>query len=262
MFFSGFALNFLVLSLVDMRFCAGRGLKRQLAGSFTGAGIYSLFLLIPIPFIWLRIMLGSFASSVVMAGFLLDVITVKGVKRRIEELLAYSLLLGGVMFCINRFAPFLHGLIGMISLAVGSYELIRQVLSKWEAQKGVIAKAQLRDKENSIIVQTLFDTGNGLVEPISGKPACVIQAQAAGRLWQDMDDKGFRAIPYHSVGCNKGILKGYPVEQIAVEYEGKRILVSDVYLAVMEGMPAGSGEYEMIMNPKLLSQRQCVSNSR
>jgi hypothetical protein len=58
------------------------------------------------------------------------------------------------------------------------------------------------------------------------------------------------------VGCNKGILKGYPVEQIAVEYEGKRILVSDIYLAVMDGMPAGSGEYDMIMNPRLLSKRK------
>jgi hypothetical protein len=241
---------------MDMRFQVGKGLKRKVLGSFMGAGIYTLFLIFPIPLVWLRVLLGSFSSSVVMACFLLDVITAGGMKRRLEELLTYSLILGGVMFCINRFVPFINGFIGMLSLAIGSYELIRQVQSKWQTQNTVIAEAQVRDKENSIFVKTLFDTGNGLIEPISGKPACVIHNETAKRLWQDIDNKGFRAIPFHSVGCNKGILKGYPVEQIAVEYEGKRILVSDIYLAVMDGMPAGSGEYDMIMNPRLLSKRK------
>ena len=256
MFFSGFALDFLVLSLMDMRYQTGKGLKRRLLGSFIGAAIYSLFLIFPIPYVWLRVLLGSFASSVVMASFLLDVITAGGMKRRLEELLTYSLILGGVMFCINRFVPFINGFIGMLSLAIGSYELIRQVQSKWQTQNTVIAEAHVSDKENSISVKTLFDTGNGLVEPISGKPVCVIHNETAKRLWKDIDNKGFRAIPFHSVGCNKGILKGYPVEQIAVEYEGKRMLVSDVYLAVMDGMPSGSGEYDMIMNPRLLSKGQ------
>jgi stage II sporulation protein GA (sporulation sigma-E factor processing peptidase) len=241
---------------MDMRFQVGKGLKRKVLGSFMGAGIYTLFLIFPIPLVWLRVLLGSFSSSVVMACFLLDVITAGGMKRRLEELLTYSLILGGVMFCINRFVPFINGFIGMLSLAIGSYELIRQVQSKWQTQNTVITEAQVRDKENSISVKTLFDTGNGLVEPISGKPVCVIHNETAKRLWQDIDNKGFRAIPFHSVGCNKGILKGYPVEQIAVEYEGKRILVSDIYLAVMDGMPAGSGEYDMIMNPRLLSKRK------
>ena len=249
-FFSNFALNFLVLSLADMGFQITKGLKKRLLGSLLGAGMYCIFLIWPIPAVWVRVLLGSMISGICMIACTVYSWTAAGIKRRLEEMLMYSLILGGIMFGINRFLPFLNGFIGTLSLAIGSYEVIKQIKNKWNNQKTMWARAQLIDKGVIVLAKTLFDTGNGLMEPISGKPVCVVQRSTATKLWEDLDTKGFRAIPFHSIS-GRGILKGYPVEQIQVEYEGRQICLKDIYLAVKEEPLGSRGDYELIINPMI-----------
>lgn len=254
-FFSNFALNFLVLSLMDKGNRNLQGLKRRLLGSILGSLSFCVFLISPIPFVWLRLCVGSIFSGILMAWSFFKVRTTEGLKRNLEEILHYSLILGGAMFCLNRFLPFLNGWIGTLALACGSYEVIRRVKKKWSRQKTSVTNGVLKDSGTTVFVRTLLDTGNGLIEPISGKPVCVIQKDIALRLWEDLDTRGFRAIPYHSVGCNAGILRGYKVEQIVLDYEGRKITLTDIYLAVTEGMLGNKGDYEMIMNPAIF---ECV----
>lgn len=256
-FFSNFALNFLVLSLADKGFRILHSFKRRLFGSLSGAFVYCLLLVIPIPFMWGRVFIGSVLAGCIMSWCAFGVVTIEGLKRNLEEVLTYSFILGAAMFCLNRFFAFSGGVIGTLLGAVVSYEVIKTIRNKLGKEKQDCIEAKLYYNGIFVSAKTLLDTGNGLVEPISGKPVCVVRKETAMRLWGDLDTRGFRAIPYHSVGCSAGILKGYPIEQILVEYEGKRITISDIYVAVTEGMLGCRQDYDMIMNPKIL-ENMCL----
>lgn len=253
-FFSNFALNFLVLTLAGRGLKIKNGLRRRLIGSFVGALFYCICLMLPIPFMWLRICIGSLGAGLFMANLSFGASSKKGLKRCMEEIMLYSLIMGGIMFCVNRFFPFLGGLFGTISMALGSFEIIRRVGDKWRNQRNLLGNAMICHEDKKINVKALLDTGNGLLEPISQKPVCVVNKKVADLLWEDIDNRLFRAIPYHSVGCSAGILKGYLVEELNVEYEGRLLCVKDLYLAVKEETLGTNGDYDLIVNPRILQK--------
>ncbi|MBQ7360345.1 MAG: sigma-E processing peptidase SpoIIGA [Lachnospiraceae bacterium] len=253
-FFLNFALNFLALSLADRGLKTNKGFRKRVVGSLTGAFVYCVCLILPIPFIWLRICLGSLGAGIGIVLLTFRPSSVEGFKHCLEEMLLFSLILGGIMFCVNRFFPFLGGVFGTLALALASFEVIKRIGDKWRNQKSNLGSATICKAQKKIKVNVLFDTGNGLVEPISQKPVCVVSMKVAAEIWEDLDSLGFRAIPFHSVGCQAGILKGYQVDEIAVEYEGRNLCVNDVYLAVKEGPLGKKGDYDLIMNPGILQK--------
>jgi len=96
-------------------------------------------------------------------------------------------------------------------------------------------------------VQALLDSGNGLYEPISGKPVSVIDRNVFRTLWGE-EEIPFRAIPYHSIGKSRGILKGYLLPEMELEVDGVSKRLANVYVAVGEE----SGNVPVIVNPALL----------
>ena len=71
--------------------------------------------------------------------------------------------------------------------------------------------------------------------------------------------KGFRAIPFHSVGQNHGILEGYLLPGLSLEMNGVRKELKDVYIAVSRealhpSQGTGDSSIKMIVNPLLLSE--------
>ena len=101
-----------------------------------------------------------------------------------------------------------------------------------------LCRATLHREKSAITVTALVDSGNSLTEPISGKPVCVVEEKIVRGLW-GKSMKGFRAIPFHSVGQNHGILEGYLLPGLSLEMNGVRKELKDV---------------KMIVNPLLLSE--------
>lgn len=104
----------------------------------------------------------------------------------------------------------------------------------------------------------LIDSGNGLTEPISGKPVCVVEKRLYDGLWGD-EESGFRAIPYHSIGKKHGIMQGYLLPGLVLDVDGLRLEFQDVYIAVsreqISAAETGNGEtVEMIIHPGLLEK--------
>ena len=97
----------------------------------------------------------------------------------------------------------------------------------------------------------LLDSGNSLREPISGKPVCIVEAGILAKLWEPGETQGFRAIPYHSVGCSKGILRGFLLPTLLVETEEGRIFFTDIYVAAAGEALSKTGEYQMLLQPEL-----------
>ena len=121
---------------------------------------------------------------------------------------------------------------------------------KKEEEHAAYCQVFLRGTDGECWVPALIDSGNTLREPISGAPVSVLDARVFKSLWRE-EPSGFRAIPYHSVGKNSGILSGYPVPQITIRYRGVEKVCRNVYLAVSEEEIAGK-EIPMLLHPALL----------
>ena len=102
-------------------------------------------------------------------------------------------------------------------------------------------------------VKAFIDTGNSLYEPISGKPVCVLQGMEASDLWGR--DALWRAIPYHTVGVTKGILRGYYLPDLTLELGGPPLRLQGVFVAVRPEETARENEEAcLILPPKILTE--------
>ena len=106
----------------------------------------------------------------------------------------------------------------------------------------------------------LLDTGNSLYDPISKEPVIILQKSIANQLLLDempRNQKGYRIIPYQSIGTTKGILEAFFVEKLTAsakqDEQGKaEIIRTHVLCAVYEENYSTNGGYEIILHPLLL----------
>lgn len=106
--------------------------------------------------------------------------------------------------------------------------------------------------QKSIKVEALLDTGNGLIEPISGKPVAILDKEIFESVFGNGEMLMFRAIPYHSVGKMHGILPGYLLDKIVVETEEGAKEYRKIYIGICDNI-SETDKYKMIMHPKILS---------
>ena len=111
-----------------------------------------------------------------------------------------------------------------------------------------------------IHILALLDTGNGLIEPISKKPVCLVGknvfeengAKEGGR--KEFQPQKFRIIPYHSVGKEKGILSGYEMDRLIIDTDERKVIIEKPMIGISEVSVSGNGSYQMILQPELLRE--------
>lgn len=256
LFLVNFVMNLYVLMQVNHTAkCTATRLRLIISASI-GAIIYCLSFFIPLVPAWSKLVIGTGAVSVIMIAISFRPIGIKAYVKLIESLIGYSFLLGSVfLFLINRFEAWRNLIVsvwGIMGIGGLFFMGISYKRERSKKRKSEFCKVTLIRNATRITVIALIDTGNGLIEPISGRPVSITSQKIVDDLWQDELPIGFRAIPYHSVGCNKGIMKGYEVPEMIVEVEGVPLLFRNVYLGISEEAVASSESYGIILNPKLL----------
>ena len=179
--------------------------------------------------------------------------SIRAFFRIVEQLLLYSLLMGGTLLFLIRRVPYLRsrmtGISGILGMGALAFLGFSRVQEHREAKKAMCHVTLVHGAE-SIRVTALIDSGNSLIEPISGKPVSIIEKDAFDRLWKKVPDY-YRAVPFHSIGKKRGVLKGYLIPEIQIEQDGVVKSCRDVYVAVSEEEIAG---VRMILNPLLLER--------
>ena len=137
-------------------------------------------------------------------------------------------------------------------------------LNKNHTEKSLY-KATLKQGDRQIKTVAFLDTGNHLVEPISGRPVCVIDADIWEALFvdncSDVSKDGsslrFRVIPYHSVGKRRGILRGYLLDELILCQEGPGLRLQKVYVAVCNQQltSRNNGDIKLLIHPGLLCKK-------
>lgn len=195
------------------------------------------------------------------AGMLCAAFPVRGLRmllKLLERLALYTFGLGGGLLFLFRLFPSARGAMASVPGVLGAGAVF--LLLYWRFREGIgtgegLCRAVLRRGGERAETVALIDSGNSLIEPISGKPVCVADRELYDRLWQG-EEAGFRAVPYHSVGRKRGILRAYLLPELSVEAGGMEIRLADVYIAVADEGIGGADDksVKMIIHPGLLME--------
>lgn len=260
LFLLNFIMNLYLLILVDHSTLHTASVGRLAVGAAAGALCYFLPFLGTAP-VFLKLAAGIIAGCVGMLCITFPVKSFGMFLRLLERLIVYSFGMGGALLFLVRIAGPARdavtsglGITGLGGLVFWLFLRFRYGL---RAKDSVCRATLLRDGEEAV-VWALIDSGNSLVEPISGKPVCILEQEVFDRIWKG-DVRGFRAIPYHSIGKKSGILPGYLLPQLLLELDGMKLSFRNVYVAVSsndisEAEGAEAESVKMIIHPGLLQQ--------
>lgn len=168
-------------------------------------------------------------------------------------------------------------LFGLLMAAILARRGVALVRRNWRKESFMV-QVEIWAAGRRCLVTALIDTGNDLVEPVSGKPvlvceykslqgllpqglrhlmeqhaahdpAQVMQAALAGEAsggWE----KRLRLIPFASIGKDHGMLLGFAPDKLIIYSEGK-LQTREAVVALYHSQ-LGKGEYQAVMNPGLL----------
>lgn len=257
-FLNNFVMDLFLITLTAKTLKKTATFLRVLTGSLLGAAGYCLILCLPgIPY-FLKVLFGMIPIAMGMIKLGCGTKGLKELFYGLGYLFTYSFFTGGFMLFLIRRIPFLksHEDSFFLILLTGyaSFRLCVFGYSRYKRKKeNYFCKVELEGDKENIFICGLIDSGNGLKEPISGKPVAILEKEVWEKLENLERPEKYRVIPYHSIGKENGILEGYEVEKIRIEYEMGTRELTHVLIAVFNGKLSVKGEYQMILPPQWAS---------
>jgi stage II sporulation protein GA (sporulation sigma-E factor processing peptidase) len=275
-FFVNFILNFLLLAgcgrILSVRF----SVKRFLTAAAVGAGLSALFLLSgkTVPG-------GRILTAVLMGRLAYGKTGVKQVILRGMTIFFCAFVLAGAVEC---FLPSLQkisstgkvdgkGLLFLLLLFGLLFFFFGERWIDGRKKEELLLPVCLRWKGKEKRLMGLFDTGNQLVEPISGRPVHIAEYEAVRELMPESYQKAvknymetgtldlaevtrfqmyeFTFLTYRSIGQEKGQLLGIRMDS-AVFYTRTGEKTEDkVVIGLSNQKLSGESRYQMIINRRL-----------
>lgn len=96
--------------------------------------------------------------------------------------------------------------------------------------------------------KALFDTGNSLSDPYTGKPVSIVEESEDIRCWLRNKPQKYRIIPFRSIGRDNGILEGTEVDELIICRDDGQRVERDAVIALYRGKLSGDGAFQMILN--------------
>lgn len=252
-----------ILVILNELFHMRTSVGRMFCGAVLGSAVYCGCLVAGVP-------VDGYPCNLA-AGVLIGFISVaaaffpKGGRKFAGLVLAecfLSVCLGGILELLPRGAGgsylMLTGSAALVFMGLFCVRIRRLLLERTEKERS-IQKVRLIHKGKLVDANGLVDTGNGLTDPISKEPVIIIQKSVKEMLLcgEVSEQKGYRAIPYGSIGTKKGILEAFRLERLEILDENKRkkdeaIIRTQVICAVYEENFSTDGAYEVLLHPFLL----------
>lgn len=243
---------------------------RLLLGAAIGAACACVILLPPLPAPLDLLLRLSGAALLVLAAFAWH--GVAAFAKRVGVFLLLSALFGGLAWALYLFAApdgfyVVNGVVYydvspllLVGLTVAAYAGVRlwDRLTRKSAPAGRDYRLLVEGDAGSVTLRALYDTGNDLKEPFSGRPVAVVQLDALrGALSPAMldalaafpDTAGdggarLRAVPYRAVGGD-GLLPAFCPERLTLTDLRGAADVTGAYIAVCDRL--GRGDHDAII---------------
>lgn len=120
------------------------------------------------------------------------------------------------------------------------------------AESRHIYEVTLVEGEENAVYRALFDTGNLLTDPISGKPVSVVEETDLTKEWLARYPQKYKIIPYQSVGKAHGVLEGIVVDELVIQKEREQVVKRGAVVALYKGKLSKDGTFQMILNHSLM----------
>lgn len=229
---------------------------------------------------WKRIVLGAVCGSVLavvpllfqiniltagVTGLFLSVLGMSLVTFRVTEIGAYlhlleilavmTFVLSAVLQCVLQKLPpdYRLPIQGLLFIGGVCFLLLKGLLQR-SVRKSCECKVTLWNDKTKIRINAIVDTGNSLIEPISGAPVAVLDKKVFENLFCNDKPAGFRVIPYHSIDKKSGIMPGYLIPEIQIEQNGFCRQFQNIYVGVRQEEAKECENYKMIINPDMLKE--------
>lgn len=252
-----FLINFMMDSLLLLAVkrilkCPVRN-SRVFFGGALGAALTCVLVCLPLPAaVKLPVYYLGISSVMLRAG--LDVRGGRAFLRAFGLLYVSAFLMGGMLQLLR---PWVRTGSLLFAAAVPIYYLlcgIWQCLARLRNEKERLCEVVLHIGLQKYRMHALMDTGNALTDPVSGEPVSVIDPACAQKMLEKDKHKGVRYIPYRTVG-GEGVMPVFRAEQMEVFLSGKKrgFRMQRPIIGICEGQISGQEEYQMILNPDVLT---------
>lgn len=236
--------------------------KKMLLASLFGALGSCLCLYLPI-MLWYRLLIGAFGTFLIGIRILFPKKNgYKGYLRYITVVFLTAVLLGGSIALIQKAGQKSEfSLLQMLGMTLFLSFAIKILLQRYfRTGQLLFYSVTLIWEGTEYHLRALLDTGNSLTEPISKKDVCIVGKEV---FEQNMVKEGernvfqpqkFRAIPYHSVGKENGILSGFEMDRLIIDTDERQITIEKPMIGISRISVGSPDSYQMILHPKLLRE--------
>ncbi len=249
-----FFFNLYLLALVNRLLYQVASHKRLVMGALLGALCTLLPMLLGVTFHMGRAV-GMLLSVWVMCKYTFQIVERKQLLQIMEKMVLITLVLGGILRVVLKYGAGwwngFHGLIVVLLLGSLVYWISGRLLIKKRGQQCNCRIIIHTDREK-VEIEALLDTGNTLVEPISGKPVSVAEPEILEKMLGGEWPEGYRMVPFCSVGKQHGLMKAYMVKAIWVEVDGCYKECQNIYVGESKEFFKEGSRYRMILNPGIL----------
>ncbi len=256
LFFMNLVMNLWILLLLKKRFSLETGGFRILAAAGLGAAAYIGLFLLPAFGGWQ--LLAVCLTLPAMTRIILSKRKKYLWKKVMLQGLLYSFTIAGVLRAVlHKWRLFAGQEITFFNVLLGAYICVQigSLCIRKSRQFGrkSICRAVINSSGTKTNVKALLDTGNSLLEPISGKPVCLAEEELLARITLE-NTLFYRAIPFRSVGCEQGILYGVEIPELTIINEEQCYVVTNVICAGVSQKLSHKNKYQMILHPALCTE--------
>lgn len=165
--------------------------------------------------------------------------------------------LHGMVFAYGKLAECAGRLVGqriaqiMVTGVIAGIVVFILAYRRLAETKRIYEVTMTQEGEN-VACRALFDTGNLLTDPVSGKPVSVVEETDIMRAWLEKYPQKYKVIPYQSVGEEHGILEGIVVDELVIRREKEQVVKRGAVVAFYKGRLSRDGDFQMILNHSLI----------
>lgn len=245
-FFINFLMDFFVL-LVLRLILKEKCIIRLVPAAMTGA-IYACIVLVAdlSGIIWNIITYVVISAVMITISFGFDK---KSLIKKTAMLFLVTFSFNGAVNILYTKIPFWPIMILVCFLTV---YLLLKIFVEYLYVRETACRVVLRHNGKIVSLEAIVDTGNSLVEPLSGKPVSVVSKNTIIQLGlKDLSKELVRIIPFNSVGKEKGILIGVQIDYMEINKKGLKITVTKPMLGIYENKLSANGKYSMLLHPQV-----------
>ncbi len=253
------ASNICLLSLAGQILECTATHRRITAGAMAGALLSCIAIVLPFGTLGARSVVSAVPVSMCMLRLVYRIGRCRKLLYASFVLAGCGFFLGSIMIWIlNCLRKLLNGTAGMfaaLAAACAAYRILAGILISLKRRRDDCLRTveiRLPESARRIRVRALVDTGNHLFEPVSGAPVNLVGSGLAAQLAPAFRPEKYRAVPFCSVGKDRGILEAYELPEIIIETRTQTIRREHVVVAVCNTGISEDSVYQMILHPRLL----------